>query len=56
MVRTGPETDTVGPGIEIVGPGTVCVTGMKSVNVRVSVVRETTVEVLTDVVPGTNDR
>lgn len=50
----GPGMDTVGPGIDTVGPGTVWVTDMKSVKVRVSVVRETTVDVLIDVVPGTD--
>jgi len=36
----------------MVGPGTVVVTEMRSVRVSVSVVVETTVSVLTDVVPG----
>jgi hypothetical protein len=44
---------SVGPGIEMVGPGTVCITDMKSVRVSVSVVLDTTVSVVTDVVPGT---
>lgn len=58
-VSIGPGTDTVrtvvsvGPGTDVVGPGTICVTGMKSVIVSVAVVCETTVEVLTAVVPGT---
>jgi hypothetical protein len=59
MVSIGPGIETVwivvsvGPGTDMVGPGTVCITETRSVKVSVAVVCDITVEVLIVVVPGT---
>jgi hypothetical protein len=58
MVSIGPGIETVwivvsvGPGTDMVGPGTVCITETRSVKVSVAVVCDITVEVLIVVVPG----